>query len=53
VAIYFMTPDRNEEYWNIATSVKELDGNESNAATETGLSGSSMNVEALGVVKSA
>ena len=36
LAIYFMTPDRNEECWNIATSVKEANGQESSTATETG-----------------
>ncbi len=36
LAIYFMTPDRNEECWNIATSVKEANGQETSTATETG-----------------
>ncbi len=36
VAMYFMTPDRQEECWTITTSVKDERGNEAGHASETG-----------------
>ncbi|MBY0312159.1 MAG: hypothetical protein K2W85_08825 [Phycisphaerales bacterium] len=36
VALYFMTPDRQEECWTITTSVKDDRGNEVGMASETG-----------------
>lgn len=36
VALYYMTPDRQEECWTITTSVKDDRGNEIGYASETG-----------------
>jgi hypothetical protein len=36
MALYFMTPDRNEECWTIATSIKRMDSSNPRTVTETG-----------------